>query len=117
MRIEVLTFGFKHGMPDGVDMVFDVRFLANPFWVDELKDMTGLDAPVRDYVFSFENSRELLDRLCGLMDFLVAQFEADGRERLVVAIGCTGGKHRSVSVAERLAAYLNASVSHRDIRR
>ena len=116
MKVEIQTFGFKYGLPDGVDLMFDVRFLKNPFWIDELRELTGLDAAVSDYVFSFENSREFSDRLFEFINFLIPQYAADGREKLVVAVGCTGGRHRSVAIAERLAARLNTGGAvHRNI--
>ena len=115
MTLKFLTFGFKYGLPKETDMMFDVRFLTNPFYVDGLREQTGLDAPVSDYVFSFENSREFFERLCGFLDFVIPQFQRDGREKLTIAIGCTGGRHRSVAVAERLARHFKAEAGHRDI--
>jgi UPF0042 nucleotide-binding protein len=120
MSVNVLSFGFKYGVALDADLVFDVRCLPNPFWVEELKPLTGLDSPVRDYIMGFEQSRELEDKLKELLDFLVPLYQKEGKTQLVVAFGCTGGKHRSVTFAELLYAYLSDAgircrKSHRDI--
>ena len=120
MRIKVVSFGFKYGMCLDADLVFDVRCLPNPFYIEELKRFTGLDAPVRDYVMSFPQSQELESRLTGMLDFLIPLYRNEGKSSLVVAFGCTGGKHRSVTFAERICEYLNSKglrckVDHRDI--
>ena len=116
MTVEIHSFGFKYGLPDAADLIFDVRFMKNPYWIEELRELTGLDAPVSGYVFGFENSREFADRLFDFMSFLMPQYAADGRGKLVAAVGCTGGRHRSVAVAEQLAARLDADrIFHRDI--
>lgn len=119
MVVNVLSFGFKHGTPRDADMVLDVRFLDNPHWVDELRPLTGRDQPVVDYVFSRPLAKEFLERLCALLDIMVPAFIEDGKRYLTIAIGCTGGRHRSVALAERLAEYLqqfavSVQVEHRD---
>jgi RNase adapter protein RapZ len=122
MQISVLSFGFKHGVPRDVDNLFDCRFLPNPHWVPELQPLTGLDQPVKDYVMGQPEARELLDRLDDLLSFLLPAYVKEGKSYLTVAIGCTGGQHRSVTLAEALATRLRAhgyapSVHHRDIDR
>jgi UPF0042 nucleotide-binding protein len=122
MQISVMSFGFKHGVPRDVDNLFDCRFLPNPHWIDELRPFTGLDAPVRDYVLGQPEAGELLDRLDGLFEFLLPAYVKEGKSYLTIAIGCTGGQHRSVTLAEALAARLRAKgyapvVHHRDIDR
>ena len=119
MVVNVLSFGFKHGAPRDADIVLDVRFLDNPHWVDDLRPLTGLDPRVSDYVFSGTLAKEFLERLCALLDVMVPAFVADGKRYLTIAIGCTGGRHRSVALAERLAEYLqrfdvSVQVEHRD---
>ncbi len=122
MHIDVRSFGFKYGpMPEG-DLVFDVRCLPNPFYIPELKQKTGLNSEVSDYVLSFEEARELLKKLCELVDFLIPLYKKEGKSQLVIAFGCTGGKHRSVTFAEALSAHLMVEghrirVTHRDIER
>ncbi len=120
MAISCISFGFKYGVPNEADLVFDVRCLPNPFYKPELKKMTGLDKPVRDFVMNFENSVTLEKKLFDLIDFLVPQYLHEGKSQLVIAFGCTGGKHRSVTFAENMCAHirnngLKASVLHRDI--
>jgi UPF0042 nucleotide-binding protein len=119
MVVNVVSFGFKHGTPRDADMVLDVRFLDNPHWVDDLRPLTGLDQPVVDYVFSGPLAKEFMERLCSLLDIMVPAFIEDGKRYLTIAIGCTGGRHRSVALAERLAAYLqglhvSVQIEHRD---
>jgi len=92
--ITVLSFGFKYGIPNDCDLVFDVRFLPNPFYVEELRNKTGLDAEVQDYVMGFELSHEFLDKLADMVEFLIPNYVAEGKNQLVIGIGCTGGKHR-----------------------
>ncbi|SHF35959.1 UPF0042 nucleotide-binding protein [Caldanaerobius fijiensis DSM 17918] len=118
--ITVISFGYKSGIPLDADLVFDVRFLPNPFYVDELKEMTGNDAPVRDYVLSFPVTKEFLAKLYDMLQFLIPYYVKEGKTQLVIAIGCTGGKHRSVTIANELYEYLRkndyaAFVEHRDI--
>lgn len=122
MRVSCMSFGFKYGLPRDSDLVFDVRCLPNPFYIEELRPQTGLDFPVSDYVMQGDGAKILLEKLCDLMDFLVPLYIQEGKSQLVVAIGCTGGQHRSVTIAERLAAHLGGmgltvSTLHRDIRR
>ncbi len=107
MGIQLTAFGFKHGLPMDADLVFDLRFLPNPFYVQELKEGTGQDKAVRDFVFSFEDAQTMLSKLCDFMDFLIPLYGEEGKYMLNVAIGCTGGKHRSVATVCALAEYLN----------
>lgn len=120
MIIKVMSFGFKYGAPNEADLVFDVRCLPNPFYVPELKPMTGLDSQVRDFVMDSENSHMLRDKLTDLLDFLYPLYVREGKSQLVIAFGCTGGKHRSVTFAEMMYHHLEEKglkvrVSHRDI--
>ena len=122
LHVNVLSFGFKNGLPPEADLVLDVRFLPNPYYVPELKALNGLDAPVRDYVFHSEQTDEFLRRLTPLLDFLLPQYRQEGRTELVIAVGCTGGRHRSVAVAHYLAEYVmrqgcDVTESHRDMTR
>ncbi len=102
LMITVMSFGFKHGIPSDADLVFDVRFLPNPFYIDELKNQTGNDKAVQDYVMGFPEAGEFMDKLTEMLQFLVPNYVKEGKYRLVVAIGCTGGKHRSVTLANEL---------------
>ncbi|MBE6889294.1 MAG: RNase adapter RapZ [Ruminococcaceae bacterium] len=106
MMVSCMSFGFKYGAPGEADLVFDVRCLPNPFYIPELKEKTGLDKEVRDYVMSFPQSATLRDKLFDLIDFLIPHYVSEGKSRLVIAFGCTGGKHRSVTFAELTAAHL-----------
>lgn len=106
LAINCASFGFKHGLPPDSDLVFDVRCLPNPFYVPELRDKTGLDAKVRDYVLGSKQAQELADRLFELIDYLIPLYIQEGKSRLVISFGCTGGKHRSVVFAELTAAHL-----------
>ena len=106
MIVSCMSFGFKYGSPQEADLVFDVRCLPNPFYVPELKHKTGLEKEVQDYVMSFPQSQELRDKLFDLISFLIPHYVTEGKSRLVIAFGCTGGKHRSVTFAELTAAYL-----------
>jgi UPF0042 nucleotide-binding protein len=122
MQTTVLSFGYKHGLPLDTDLVIDCRFLPNPHWVEELRHQTGLDGPVRDYVMGQELTVEFLDELTSLLDLLLPAYVNEGKSYLTLALGCTGGHHRSVVIAEELAARLRArgfepKVSHRDIAR
>lgn len=122
MNIHVVSFGFKHGIPMDADFVLDVRCLPNPYWIEALRSKTGLDQEVYDYVFSFDEANELYDRLKGLLDYLNPLYIKEGKSQIVLAIGCTGGNHRSVAMAERLAKHFhrhwdNVTVNHRDIER
>lgn len=102
LMITIMSFGFKHGIPSDADLVFDVRFLPNPFYIDELKNKTGNDKEVQDYVMGFPEAEEFMDKLTGMLHFLIPNYVKEGKYRLVVAIGCTGGKHRSVTLANEL---------------
>lgn len=120
MSVKVMSFGFKYGMCREADLVFDVRCLPNPFYIPELKKHTGLDDCVRDYVMSFEQSKQLEKKLRDLIDFLIPLYRHEGKTQLVIGFGCTGGKHRSVTFAENIYHYLadkgiRARVCHRDI--
>lgn len=122
MNIHVMSFGFKHGIPNDADFVLDVRCLPNPYWIESMRSKTGLDKEVYDYVFSFDESVELLEKLKGLLDYLNPLYIKEGKSQIVIAIGCTGGNHRSVAFAEALKDYFskkwdNVSVNHRDIDR
>lgn len=120
MRIEVRSFGFKYGAMNDADLIFDVRCLPNPFYIAELKNKTGLDPAVSGYVMSFEEAQTLLAKLTDLIDFLMPLYEKEGKAQLVIAFGCTGGKHRSVTFAEAVAKHLidkgnTIRLAHRDI--
>lgn len=122
ISINVLSFGFKYGIPVDADMVFDARFLPNPYYIDELKEYSGLESCVADYVMKFEQSRKFLDMITQMMDFLLPQFVEEGKRHLVIAIGCTGGKHRSVTLAEALYKHFkenenSVTVIHRDYKK
>lgn len=120
IMIRIVSFGFKHGMPADADLVYDVRFLPNPFYIDELKNLTGNNKPVQDYVMSFPESEEFLTRLFDMLLFLIPNYVKEGKHQLVIGIGCTGGKHRSVTLANELFARFKESgkygvtISHRD---
>ncbi len=119
--ITILSFGFKYGIPGDSDLVFDVRFLPNPYYLDALKHKTGQDQEVRDFVMGFEVTRQFLVKLEDMVEFLLPNYVAEGKNQLVVSIGCTGGKHRSVTLANCLYEYLNKNsgyglkIEHRDI--
>lgn len=121
LMITVLSFGFKHGIPQDADLVFDVRFLPNPYYIDELKRLSGNDAPVHDYVMSFKESEDFLEKLVDMINFLIPNYIKEGKNQLVIAIGCTGGKHRSVTLSNELYARLKdkkgygIKITHRDI--
>lgn len=122
MRVSVGSFGFKHGSPRDADLVFDVRFLPNPHWVPELRDLRGTDAEVAEYVLGSDDAKEFIDRIDELVGFLIPRYEAEGKSYVTVAIGCTGGHHRSVAIAEEMAKRLAkrgiaAGVRHRDVLR
>ena len=122
LSVNVVSFGFKYGIPLEADLVFDVRFLPNPFYVPDLKRKTGMDSEVYDYVFSFPQTKTFIEKLEGMLSFLLPLYAEEGKSTLVIAVGCTGGHHRSVSVARCVAAYLTelgypAFENHRDITR
>jgi len=102
LMVTVMSFGFKHGIPADADLVFDVRFLPNPFYIDELKPKTGNDKEVQDYVMSFREAEVFMEKLTDMIQFLIPNYVKEGKYRLVAAIGCTGGKHRSVKLANEL---------------
>ncbi|MCR4618928.1 MAG: RNase adapter RapZ [Lachnospiraceae bacterium] len=121
LMVSIMSFGFKHGIPVDADLVFDVRFLPNPFYIDELKTKTGLDKEVRDYVMQFQEAGEFVDKIVDLLTFLIPNYIKEGKYSLVVAVGCTGGKHRSVTLAQQLYDRLEAQggcglkLYHRDV--
>jgi UPF0042 nucleotide-binding protein len=122
LTTSLVSFGFKHGIPYDADLVFDVRFLPNPHFVDALRPFDGRDAPVREFIFKHEESRELLRQLRELLTFLLPCYEREGKAYLTVAIGCTGGRHRSVAFVEEIRAILEAhgyspTIVHRDLDR
>lgn len=122
IKINVVSFGFKYGIPKDSDLVFDVRCLPNPFYIPELKKHTGLEKEVRDYVMKFDQSRGLVPKLQDLLNYLLPLYRTEGKSQLTVSVGCTGGKHRSVVFAELICENIkekgyNASVYHRDINR
>ena len=122
MQTSVVSFGYKHGIPLDVDLVFDCRFLPNPYWNEELRHLSGLEAPVRDFVLDKPDTQAFLEKVVDLLAMLVPAFSREGKSYLTVALGCTGGRHRSVVLAEELRARLAAggvssSVFHRDIDR
>ena len=104
--MNVMSFGFKYGMPLDADLVFDVRFLPNPYYVEELRLHSGLDADVRDYVFGFKQTTDFMDKLVDMIEFLIPLYIEEGKYSLTIAIGCTGGRHRSVAVATALGEHL-----------
>jgi len=120
MVISVFSFGFKHGPPTEADLVFDMRCLPNPFYIEELKEKTGLDAAVREYVLGSTQAKGMIPKLFDLVDYLVPLYIQEGKSRLVIGIGCTGGKHRSVTFAELLGEHLapkgsQTYIMHRDL--
>src|SRR3954466_15738680 len=122
LRATVLSFGYKYGLPVDADLVVDVRFLPNPHWIPELRDLTGRDPAVRDYVLSQEGAHEFLDKYAEILRIIGAGYTRESKRYLTLAVGCTGGKHRSVAMSEQLAARLRemgvqTSVSHRDLGR
>ncbi len=119
LTVNVLSFGFKYGLPIDADLIFDVRFLPNPYYVEMLRPHTGQDPDVYDYVMQWPATREFLGKLLEMIDFLLPQYTKEGKSQIVIGIGCTGGRHRSVAIAERLREHLQKSyaitVSHRDL--
>lgn len=122
LMVTVMSFGFKNGIPSDADLVFDVRFLPNPYYIDELKPMTGNDKPVRDYVMKAEEAEVFLQKLMDMVAFLIPNYVKEGKYRLVIAIGCTGGQHRSVTLANELYERMRNQGSygmklyHRDVK-
>ncbi|MEZ4227035.1 MAG: RNase adapter RapZ [Polyangiaceae bacterium] len=123
MRLRIVSFGFKYGPPADADLVFDVRFLKNPYFEDDLRELTGKDEPVRRFVLGEKDSTELLWHVLSLLEFCIPRYEQEGKSYLTVAIGCTGGRHRSVALAETIAAQLrgkmggSVDLAHRDVDR
>ena len=116
----MLSFGFKYGIPVDADLVFDVRFLPNPYYVEELRPLTGNDKPIQDYVMKAPEAKEFLNKIDDLIQFLLPNYVKEGKSSLVIAVGCTGGKHRSVTLANELAARIASTpygckAEHRDI--
>ena len=122
MRVSVISFGYKYGLPLDADLVFDVRFLPNPYYIPELKQKTGLDEPVRNFVFQYQQTKDFLEKTEDLLAFLLPNYVDEGKTDLVIAVGCTGGKHRSVAVAKELADFITRRgyqtvLGHRDMAR
>ncbi|WP_411677389.1 RNase adapter RapZ [Caproicibacter sp.] len=122
LMIHCISFGFKYGVPAEADLVFDVRCLPNPYYVEELKNLTGLDEPVRSYVMKWDQTKGFVRRFLDLIDYMIPLYCGEGKSQLVIAIGCTGGHHRSVTLAELLYNHLlqqnlRTSVNHRDIQK
>ena len=121
LMVTVLSFGFKYGIPQDADLVFDVRFLPNPYYIEQLRPLSGNDKPVRDYVMGFDLAHEFSDKLEDMIKFLIPNYIAEGKTQLVIGVGCTGGKHRSVTLANELYRRLGESeeyglrIEHRDI--
>ncbi len=121
LMIHIRSFGFKHGIPSDADLVFDVRFLPNPFYLDDLRMKTGNDKEVQDYVMSFQEAGQFLEKLTDMVEFLIPNYVKEGKYQLVIGIGCTGGKHRSVTLANALYDRLNNKgtyglvLNHRDV--
>ncbi len=122
LMVNIVSFGFKNGIPQDADLVFDVRFLPNPFYVEELKHITGKEKAVQDYVMGFEEARTFLEKTADLLQFLLPGYSKEGKYQLVIAIGCTGGQHRSVTLANALYQRIKdmgnygLSLSHRDVK-
>jgi len=122
-HVTLVSFGYKYGLPMDADLVVDLRFLPNPFWIPELRDLSGRDEAVRDYVLSQDGAAEFLDRYLGLLRLVGAGYRREGKRYLTVAVGCTGGKHRSVAISEEIARRLTGTegvavnVTHRDLGR
>jgi len=122
MQTNVVSFGYKHGLPLDVDLVLDCRFLPNPHWDEALRPLTGLDGPVRQFVLRQPETKAFLERLRELLDLLLPAYEKEGKSYLTIAFGCTGGRHRSVAIAEEVATHLRRrghrpTVTHRDLDR
>lgn len=118
--VTILSFGFKYGIPEDADLVFDVRFLPNPYYIEELRPLTGNDKSIKDYVMQYEQAHVFLDKLIDMVNFLIPNYILEGKNRLVIGIGCTGGKHRSVTLANALYEALSDNeyglkIEHRDI--
>ena len=119
--INIESFGFKNGILVEADLVFDVRFLPNPYYIEELKELNGKDDEIQNYVMDFDDSKIFLDKVVDLLEFLIPKYKAEGKNMLTIGVGCTGGKHRSVCLAEKIYSELkkehsNVNISHRDER-
>jgi RNase adapter protein RapZ len=122
LNLHVISFGFKYGLPSDADIIMDVRFLPNPFFIKDLKELNGLETPVQDFVLGREESQEFLSRFFPLLDYLIPNYQKEGKTHLTVAVGCSGGHHRSVVIANSLKEHLQSfelplSLEHRDITR
>ena len=122
MHVRVMSFGFKYGLPLDADLVFDVRFLPNPYYIPELRNMTGMDEPVRSFVFQYQQTKDFAAKIEDLLAFLLPNFVDEGKTDVVIAFGCTGGKHRSVCLARELSEFVSkkgyaTTLSHRDMGR
>ena len=121
LMVNIVSFGFKYGIPADADLVFDVRFLPNPFYVEELKQHTGNEKEVQDFVMDYQESHEFLDKLTDMLNFLIPNYIREGKYQLVIGIGCTGGKHRSVTLANKLYERMRdkgsygLKLSHREV--
>ncbi len=120
IRAEVMSFGFKRGLPRQADLVADVRFLPNPFYIESLREHCGLDEDVRTFVMEHPTTREFMNKYTDMLDFLIPHYREEGKQRLVIAVGCTGGAHRSVAIAEAIGAWLKekglpTEINHRDL--
>ncbi len=120
MNVNIVSFGYKYGIPIESDLVFDVRFLPNPFYIQELREQSGLDEPVKAYIFEFEQTKEFYRRLLEMLEFLLPCYTEEGKRHIVISIGCTGGHHRSVAIAQALSDFLTekgypVDCNHRDI--
>ena len=122
-HVTVESFGFKHGSPRDADLIFDVRFLPNPYWIEELRDFRGVDKPVSDYVLSRPGADEFIDGVVDLLSSMMSGYKHEGKDFVTVGIGCTGGHHRSVAVSEEIGRRLSSrgevdvAVMHRDLKR
>ena len=121
LSITILSFGFKYGIPVDSDLVFDVRFIPNPFYIPELKPFSGLDMPVRDYVLEQYETKAFLEKIKDMLEFLIPNYQKEGKRQLIISIGCTGGRHRSVAIANEIYENLhdknfNVYIEHRDIK-
>ena len=117
--VNVMSFGFKHGIPIDADLVFDVRFLPNPHYIDHMRPLTGMDEEVSSYVLKWSETQKFLEKVTDLLSFMLPHYKREGKAQLVIAIGCTGGQHRSVALAEAIGHFyekdFNTQISHRDI--
>jgi len=111
MKITLISFGYKYGIPQSIDLLFDIRFLPNPHFVPQLRELTGLDRPVREYVLTASQSKTLLQKVTDLLGFLIEQYRNEGKSSIIIGIGCTGGRHRSPVIAEELRNQLSKMFS------